>query len=481
MNLELPIINEPFPRASPVDSEPAIDPDSPHFQWGPRHPDIHLFESEESAWLFVADGCRIYNLEHAQYKRILESVTSASTGDGTVDLSAELSALEIPDIGFIDNDVPASPPLRSLSLAIAQKCNLGCTYCYAEGGDFGGVARNMSVEVAVSSVDRLLTESKTGDRVNLAFLGGEPLVNRSTLRAATEAAQQSAAKKGVDIGFSLTTNGTLLTEDDADFFERHGFAVTISLDGVGAAHDQLRSYKGGRGSYADIVQRIKPLLRKQHRMQVAARVTVTPQNMRLAETLDEFVEMGFHSVGFSPMLSSPTGRNEMGLDELDEMLKQMIECGERFEQRIRNNERYPFSNMVNALKEIHQGTHRPYPCGAGAGYMGVSADGQLFACHRFVDDPAGFLGDLSSGVDRSRQSAWLSERHVHFQEPCSQCWARYQCGGGCHHEVINRGRPACHYIRGWLHYCLQAYTRLVDTVPEHFGIAQSIDAKTLTN
>ena len=51
-------------------------------------------------------------------------------------------------------------------------------------------------------------------------------------------------------------------------------------------------------------------------------------------------------------------------------------------------------------------------------------------------------------------------RHVHRQEPCRSCWARYLCGGGCHHEVISRGRPACDYIRGWLHYCLEAYLRL---------------------
>jgi uncharacterized protein len=38
------------------------------------------------------------------------------------------------------------------------------------------------------------------------------------------------------------------------------------------------------------------------------------------------------------------------------------------------------------------------------------------------------------------------------------------CGGGCHHEVIHRGRPACDYIRGWLHYCLEAWLRLPRTV-----------------
>ena len=35
-------------------------------------------------------------------------------------------------------------------------------------------------------------------------------------------------------GFSITTNGTLVTEADADFFEEHGFAVTVSLDGYRA-------------------------------------------------------------------------------------------------------------------------------------------------------------------------------------------------------------------------------------------------------
>jgi uncharacterized protein len=116
--------------------------------------------------------------------------------------------------------------------------------------------------------------------------------------------------------------------------------------------------------------------------------------------------------------------------------------------------------MVNAMREIERGTHRPYPCGAGAGYLGVSADGDLAACHRFVGDEAGAMGSLTEGVNLTRQAAWLADRHVHRQEPCNSCWARYLCGGGCHHEVIRRGRPSCNYIRGWLHFCLETWLRL---------------------
>jgi uncharacterized protein len=34
--------------------------------------------------------------------------------------------------------------------------------------------------------------------------------------------------------------------------------------------------------------------------------------------------------------------------------------------------------------------------------------------------------------------------------------------------VIHRGRPACDYIRGWLHYCLGAYVRLLEARPDFF-------------
>ena len=39
----------------------------------------------------------------------------------------------------------------------------------------------------------------------------------------------------------------------AEFFERYGFSVTVSLDGIGPVHDQLRPTKGGGGSYNKIM------------------------------------------------------------------------------------------------------------------------------------------------------------------------------------------------------------------------------------
>jgi uncharacterized protein len=419
----------------------------------PRSPDIHLLESEAGHHLFVANGSRLFDVEPDLFARLGAAIAADR-------VSEVLSSIGVGEPPLIDDAPLHAPPIHALSLAIAQTCNLGCTYCYAQQGEFGGTAKNMELGEALRAVNLLVGTAQPGARLNLAFLGGEPLVNRKVLRAATQHAVELAEGREAKITFSITTNGTLLSEDDGRFFEEHGFAVTISIDGPREAHDALRPFKGGGGSYDAVMKRVAPLLKMQQRMQVSARVTVTPRNLSLRRTLDTFIAAGFHSVGFSPVLSAPNAEGEMQSEDLELMLGEMIDCGWEFERASRSGRRYPFANMVNAMREIHRGTHRPYPCGAGAGYLGVSAEGELSACHRFVGDEIGAMGSLDDGVDLSRQADWLATRHVHRQEPCKSCWARYLCGGGCHHEVIRRGRPACDYIRAWLHYCLEAYLRL---------------------
>ena len=194
---------------------------------------------------------------------------------------------------FIGDEPLADPPLRALSLAVAERCNLGCTYCYADGGSFGGPARDMPWEVAEASVRRLFAAGR-------ARRTGHPRLSRRRTAGQSRpdpprdrARGRIAGERSIPIRFSITTNGTLLTADDAEFFERYGFAVTVSLDGVGAVHDRQRPTKGGRGSYDRVIANVRPLLARQRRMQVSARVTVTPGQSRPARDARSFHRLGF--------------------------------------------------------------------------------------------------------------------------------------------------------------------------------------------
>lgn len=435
------------------------------YSTAPRVPNVHLFHAGARHMLLSVTRGQIYEIND-----ILAQAVDRTMDYGDSDRVGQLLAAA----GIFDSIVPEQPPalvpVRALSLAVAQKCNLGCTYCYAQQGNFGGPDRSMSIDIAQTAIDRLLENATSGEKVSLAYLGGEPLVSRSVLRAATEYAAKRAASAGAEITFALTTNATLLTKEDVEFFERYPFAITISIDGVGETHDRLRPFKSGQGSYDRVVERSKILLsRSPRRSHVTARVTVTPRNLRLQETLDELIQLGFDGVLFSPVLSSPIGTDQMGASELNTMLAQLIECSRAFERRLEENEIYPFLNVINTLQRIHQRNRDAYPCGAGGGYLGVSSRGGFYACHRFVDDELGAIGNVADGIDETKQRRWLSDRNVHTQEPCRTCWARYLCSGGCHHEALHRGRPACDYIRGWLHYCLSLYGALLKNDPPLLG------------
>ena len=425
------------------------------------------FRSAVGAHVFLADGSRIYDLDDATAQAL-----DAVGPDAAQALLAGLGLTQGPR--FIDGRIPAPPPLHALSLTVAQACNMGCGYCYADEGRFGGAARMMSLETAMQGVDRLIAESTPGSDVVLGFMGGEPLLNRAVVQGATRYAAQAAQAAGRTIRFSLTTNGTLITPEDAALFAAYPFSVAVSIDGGRAANDRQRPMHDGSGSYDRITRGLAVLERHGRPRHLSARMSVTPRTGGLAPALGHLIGLGFDSVGFAAVLTSPDPALAFAAADFTRFLAEMVDCGRTALAHLLAGRRYPFSNLETALHEIHRGTHRPYPCGAGAGYLSAGAEGGLYACHRLVDEPEHAMGDVRAGSDRARRAAHLSRSHVDRMTPCSGCWARYLCGGGCYHEVAKRGRIGCDYIRDWLAFCLASYAEISDVRPAYFAEPQPV-------
>src|SRR6516162_2451234 len=144
------------------------------------HKDFYLFHTTDGPQLLIVNGSRLFKISD-DFSRAL-TMASKPSQDTTHDL------------------------LKQHGLEI--RCDLGCVYCYAEGGSFGGPSQQMPWETAEASVRRLFAEVHPGERLNLAFLGGEPLSNRAVIRRATALAARMGRERGVKVGFSITTNGT---------------------------------------------------------------------------------------------------------------------------------------------------------------------------------------------------------------------------------------------------------------------------------
>jgi uncharacterized protein len=83
--------------------------------------------------LFLPDGSRLFDLD----PDLLDEVEHALEAGA---VTALLDRLKLREVRYVDDAPLDSPPVHALSLAVAQACNLACTYCYAQGGEFGGVA-----------------------------------------------------------------------------------------------------------------------------------------------------------------------------------------------------------------------------------------------------------------------------------------------------------------------------------------------------
>ena len=421
--------------------------------------DLHLFNSSVGTHLLVVDGSRIYDLE--------SSIINEKNYDEN-ELLGKLKLMpEISSLNRIDGTPLSPPPLSSISLIVAQACNMSCGYCYADTGKFGGASRMMELNIAQASVERLIAESAPDADLTLGYMGGEPLLNREVVHEITRYAAALAKKAGRNIQFSITTNATLLRREDIELFKEFPFTVSVSIDGTLKQHDTVRQMNDGSSSYAQIVSALNIFNDYGRPRQLSARVTVTPKTGALLPVLDHLICMGFDEVGFAPVIVSPVPSLAFSSKEFEQFLEHMIVCGKKTLNEIIAGRPFPFSNFHTALSQIHRGTHHPYPCGAGAAYLSVNAEGKFYACHRLIDDPKYAMGDIGLGSDITRRSVHLANNHVDTIEPCRNCWARYLCGGGCYHEVSRRGRVGCDYIRGWLDFCLQAYTELTLARPEY--------------
>jgi uncharacterized protein len=415
-------------------------------------PAWHPFRSRLGEHVLVLQGSQILDLP---------------PGTDAADLDpAELDPYLAHGAGLGLGRVPEVAP-QGMSLNLTSGCNLGCRYCYADRGRFGGAQRGaMCAATAEAAVDALFAGCDPTAPVTVGFLGGEPFLRAELLHHVVEYAEGRAAERHLQVGFSVTTNGTRLRPVDHALVRARPFAVTVSIDGGRRVHDRLRHDLLGRGTFDDVLAAVGPLLADPGAATVSARATVTADDLDLAGRYDDLTAAGFRRIGFSPVR---LGFGALGDADWPRWTAASITLGERALADLRAGRETGFDNFTTALRRLHAGSSSPFPCGAGGGYASVSTEGRWYACHRAVGNEEYALGDRATPVDPRRQRTFLTLRHVERIEPCSGCWARYLCSGGCHQEASARTDASCTAIRSWLDFCLDAYCVVSAERPDWFG------------
>lgn len=449
----------------------------------------HTFEAEGSAFVYASGTAAICGLDDTS-ARLLERF-SAPDGDELSawrDEAERESFEELVAFGLLQpvgeqpmpapNLAPKPFPLATLVLNVSSKCNLSCTYCYEYGEDkFEALKATpmMSPETARRSIDLFFKESGERPNLSITFFGGETLLGFDVIREATEYAKERAAAEGRTMGFSLTTNATLLDEEVIEFLTAQRFGVNISIDGAQKDHDRHRTFASGKGSHDQIVPKIQELLKRNRPAgrPIGARVTLTAGSSPVREIFQHLRdEVGFDSVGFAPVTSAPGRDYELADLGMNKVLAEFEELAEEYVQAALAGKRHGFSNLHDLLRELHQGANKAHPCGAGLGLVAVSTDGDISPCHRFVGSEEHTLGSLDEGLDAAKRESFIDSVHISKKIDCTDCFARPHCSGGCYHEAHVRYKDAtapnlhyCEWIRAWTALGLRSYGRIAQGNP----------------
>ncbi|MBL8735664.1 MAG: quinohemoprotein amine dehydrogenase maturation protein [Planctomycetes bacterium] len=468
----------------------------------------HRFRADGEAagpeFVYVATSAAILGLD-AHTAAIVEAFGGADGQDDEAWLGtrpdrelAERSLHDLIDLGVVrpvgEPEAPRAAlppmpfPLATLVLNVTNKCNLSCTYCYEYGADRltegegskGSGKPRMDDDTARQSIDFLLRSSGDRPQVSITFFGGETLLNFPAIRAAVEYAEAKAAPLRKRVHYSLTTNATLLTDEVVEFLVRHRFGITVSIDGDQQEQDRHRTFQRGVGSFAVIEPRIRHLLatnKAQKGRAIGARVTLTagaapaPQTFRFLRD-----ELGFDEVGFAPVTAGLGRAYALGELGYERLLREFGELADDYVAAALRDEAHGFANLNDLLRELHQGVHKAHPCGAGLGLLGVSTEGEIGLCHRFVESKDYGLGNVATGLDEAQRTTFLQQAHIDRKTDCRQCFAKPLCAGGCYHEAHVRYGDAthanlhyCEWIRGFVALGLRSYARILTRNPKFFA------------
>jgi uncharacterized protein len=368
-------------------------------------------------------------------------------------------------------------PLTTVVLNVNTACNLACTYCYKEDLDVPSAGKKMSFETARDALEMLLAESPDQPRYNIVFFGGEPLSNLPLLKQVVTYAEERFRDLDARIDFSLTTNATLLTERTVDYLNEHNIGIAVSMDGPAAYHDRNRITVGGKGTYATVARKVEMLLSRYTARPVGARVTLTRGITDIDSIWDHlFNTLGFAEVGFAPVTSGDIASYNLEPEELVEVFANMKKLGEKYLDAALQDRSIGFSNLHQLLTDIHEGTKKALPCGAGVGMVAIDHEGDVNLCHRFTGSELPRFGDVSSGLDKDGLNHFLNQRMEQKEHGCNSCRIRNLCAGGCYHESYARYgdpvKPTWHYcdlMRDWVDFGISVYTRILADNPGFFN------------
>ena len=336
-------------------------------------------------------------------------------------------------MGFLERNI------NTIFIMLGTGCNFNCRYCM-QGTDLSS-AKQLPItinEEIYSFIDDILDHQQNG--LNLHFFGGEPFVYWDNIKKITEHFENNDK-----INFSCITNGSLITQEMADFMNVHDFIVTVSWDG------RSTLFTRGKDVFSDKKQ--KDILFSLSRLGLSGVLTssITPMQLmddfqtldneyrniwdyHLHINMDELFDMGIKDKKLTQANYLDIREDMKVMTEsylrnaenpvTDDVFNSMLYC----RHNLIHDMVMTVRDFVTKENKIQQYPNHFSSCGNGISVLNIDVAGNLYSCHNQFDK----IGDIHTPYFVYLNRLLNLDRTFDFyRDECSKCKVYPICRGGC--------------------------------------------------
>ena len=309
-----------------------------------------------------------------------------------------------------------------ITIFSTNDCNARCPYCF----EYGLPRESMSPSTA-DQIVAFIAGFCPGKTLQIQWFGGEPLMAMDRIRQITVGLEAH----GFALNTRVTTNGSLLTKEDLDFFKAHyrNVAFQITIDDIGDAYAKVKRYVDipAEDAFQRVTDNCRLVLRSgvllEIRFEAATRVFEHLENLFSNEDQSKL------TIYMSPITPSEDCTDCEAFSLTPETTVTLVKF-----HGAHGVTAFAPVDKKHALLQTYGLKPRPSPCGQDRKHhVAITAQGKIYKCHRLVRYAGDeyVIGNIWSGIN---------ENSLHYrdfvdsrvQDPdCRKCGMLPICQGGC--------------------------------------------------
>ena len=338
------------------------------------------------------------------------------------------------DMDFREKNFERGYLSRVLQLVTSNTCNFRCKYCFEKSmykdptrieHQTEEANQYMSFEIAKKAMDNMIALLKKNNNkvLTVEFFGGEPLTNWKLVKQVLET--YGNGDDELSIVYSITTNGSLITEEVSSLFKKYHVTVTISFD---SPQSTERIRLDGKTALEILIPKLKILSKDKN--------WVTFNSVISQETMDNYDEIGLvdfakennvSMIGLILDLDLKFYSNEKNRKEVLQKLWKTYDYARKNNIQVVGYWHQIFNQIIGKQGNILQTGYKT--CPATGCKISVEPAGHVYICKCCSK----YLGEVDKFEDVLKTDGFkaYSMRAYLNSEACTGCEIEGFCSGVC--------------------------------------------------